>query len=77
VITIASSLINVSYAWANRGALLHGLLVAAEVAALSLVLSVIVGLLLAVMRMSKPPFSWFAVLYINIFRGVPVIVTAV
>jgi His/Glu/Gln/Arg/opine family amino acid ABC transporter permease subunit len=77
VITIASSLINVSYAWANRGALLHGLLVAVEVAALSLALSVMVGLLLAVMRMSKPPFNWFATLYINIFRGVPVIVTAV
>jgi ABC-type amino acid transport system permease subunit len=29
------------------------------------------------MRMSKPPFTWFAGLYINIFRGVPVIVTAV
>lgn len=77
MITFASSLINVSYAWANRGALLHGLLVAVEVAALSLALSVAVGLLLAVMRMSKPPFSWFATLYINVFRGVPVIVTAV
>jgi His/Glu/Gln/Arg/opine family amino acid ABC transporter permease subunit len=77
VITTATSLIDISYGWANRGALLHGLLVAAEVAAVSLVLSVLVGLLLAVMRMSKPPFTWFAVLYINIFRGVPVIVTAV
>jgi His/Glu/Gln/Arg/opine family amino acid ABC transporter permease subunit len=77
VITLASSLINVHYAWENRGALLHGLLVAVEVSAVSLVLSIMVGLLLAVMRMSKPPFSWVAVLYINIFRGVPVIVTAV
>jgi len=76
VITTATSLINWSYAWASRGALMHGLLVAVEVSALSLALSVIVGLLLAVMRMSTPPFSWFATLYINIFRGVPVIVTA-
>ncbi len=76
MITTAASLINWSYAWASRGALMHGLLVAVEVSALSLALSVIVGLLLAVMRMSTPPFSWFATLYINIFRGVPVIVTA-
>jgi His/Glu/Gln/Arg/opine family amino acid ABC transporter permease subunit len=72
-----STIINWSYAWHSRGALLHGLLVAGEVAALSLALSVIVGLLLAVMRMSKPPLTWFAAAYINIFRGVPVIVTAV
>ncbi|WP_249021591.1 amino acid ABC transporter permease [Conexibacter sp. S30A1] len=76
MIAFASSLINWSYAWANRGALLHGLLVAVEVSALSLVLSVSVGLLLAVMRMSRPPFTWLAAIYINIFRGVPVIVTA-
>jgi His/Glu/Gln/Arg/opine family amino acid ABC transporter permease subunit len=76
VIVSATALINWSYAWDNRGALLHGLLVAVEVSALSLALSVVVGLLLAVMRMSKPPLTWFATLYINVFRGVPVIVTA-
>lgn len=76
MIVAATSLINWGYAWANRGALLHGLLIAVELAALSLVLSVIVGLLLAVMRMSRAPFTWFATLYVNIFRGVPVIVTA-
>jgi His/Glu/Gln/Arg/opine family amino acid ABC transporter permease subunit len=76
VIALAS-LIHPGYAWDSRGALLHGLLVAVEVSAASLALSVLVGLLLAVMRMSRPPFSWFATAYINIFRGVPVIVTAV
>jgi His/Glu/Gln/Arg/opine family amino acid ABC transporter permease subunit len=76
VITTATALINWSYAWDSRGQLMHGLLVAVEVSALSLVLSILVGLVLAVMRMSKPPFSWFATVYINIFRGVPVIVTA-
>lgn len=70
------ALVNWGYAWANRGGLLHGLLVAVEICAVSLALSVLVGLLLAVMRMSKAPLSWFATLYINIFRGVPVIVTA-
>lgn len=72
-----SAIINWSYAWSNRGALLHGLLVAVEVSAVSLALSVAIGLLLAVMRMSKPPLCWLATGYINIFRGVPVIVTAV
>src|SRR5258708_39951540 len=27
------------------------------------------------MRMSKPPFTWIAWLYVNIFRGVPALVT--
>jgi His/Glu/Gln/Arg/opine family amino acid ABC transporter permease subunit len=76
VIALAS-IINWSYAWHTRGDLLHGLLVAVEVSALSLALSVLIGLLLAVMRMSKPPLTWVAAAYINIFRGVPVIVTAV
>jgi His/Glu/Gln/Arg/opine family amino acid ABC transporter permease subunit len=75
VIALAS-IINWNYAWQSRGALLHGLLVAVEVSAVSLALSVIVGLLLAVMRMSKPPLSWIATGYINVFRGIPVIVTA-
>lgn len=76
MIVAATSLVNWSYAWHSRGELLHGLLVAVEIAAISLALSVIVGLLLAVMRMSRAPFTWFATMYINIFRGVPVIVTA-
>ncbi len=62
---------------AEPRALLHGLAVAAEVAAVSLALSVLVGLLLALARMSKPPLTWLAALYINIFRGVPVIVSVV
>ena len=73
---VLSSIVDWGYAWSSRGALLHGLLVAVEVSALSLALSVLVGLLLAVMRMSRRPFSLIAAAYINIFRGVPVIVTA-
>jgi His/Glu/Gln/Arg/opine family amino acid ABC transporter permease subunit len=65
-----------SYVWQNRSELLHGLLVAVEVAGVALAFSVLVGLLLAVARMSRPPLSWIAALYINIFRGVPVVVTA-
>lgn len=65
-----------SVVWDNRGLLLHGLLVAAEITVVALGLSVLVGLLLALARMSRPPLTWFASFYINIFRGVPVIVSA-
>ncbi|HEY2654252.1 MAG TPA: amino acid ABC transporter permease [Solirubrobacteraceae bacterium] len=74
--TVFAVALDWSYVWANRGALLHGLLTAVEVSALALAISVIVGLLLALARMSRPPLTWLATAYINIFRGVPVIVTA-
>jgi len=61
----------------NRGALLDGLLTAMEVAFVALILSVIVGLLLALARMGRPPLSWLAGLYINIFRGVPALVSVI
>lgn len=72
-----SGLSNVDWGliWDDRGQLLDGLKVAIEVSLVALVISVFVGLLLAVMRMSKPPLSWLAWLYINIFRGVPALVT--
>ena len=73
---VISSIVDWGYAWSARGELLHGLLVAVEVSAVSLALSVMLGLLLAVMRMSRRPLSWIAAGYINVFRGVPVIVTA-
>src|SRR4029077_16187697 len=76
-VTVPGIAIKWGYVWANRGALLHGLLVSVGVAVVSLALSVRVGLILALGRMSKPPLSWLAALYINIFRGVPVIVSAV
>lgn len=64
-----------SLVWENRESFLRGLLVAIEVAAVALVLSVIVGLVLALARMSKPPFSWLAMIYVNVFRGVPALVS--
>jgi His/Glu/Gln/Arg/opine family amino acid ABC transporter permease subunit len=66
-----------SLLWDNRSILLNGLLVAIEVSVVALVLSVIVGLLLALMRMSKPPLSWLAAVYVNIFRGVPALVSVI
>lgn len=76
-VTVLGIAIKWGYVWDNRGVLLHGLAVAVEVALVSLALSVLVGLLLALARMSKPPLTWLSALYINIFRGVPVIVSVV
>lgn len=74
---LASSTYNWSLVWDNRSALLDGLATAAEVAAVALLLSVVVGLVLALLRMSRPPVSWLATAYINVFRGVPALVSAI
>ena len=62
-------------AWDNRSAYLHGLATALEVAVVAIVLSVIVGLVLALARMKRPPVSWLAAFYVNVFRGVPALVS--
>jgi His/Glu/Gln/Arg/opine family amino acid ABC transporter permease subunit len=63
--------------WDNRSAFWHGLLTAFEVAAVAMVISVVVGLVLALARMSKPPLSWLAAVYVNVFRGVPALVSVI
>jgi His/Glu/Gln/Arg/opine family amino acid ABC transporter permease subunit len=72
-----SGLSNVDWGliWDDRSQLLNGLKVAIEVSLVALVISVFVGLALAVMRMSKAPLTWISWLYINIFRGMPALVT--
>jgi His/Glu/Gln/Arg/opine family amino acid ABC transporter permease subunit len=66
-----------SLLWDNRSALLHGLWTAVSVAFVALILSVVLGLLLALMRMSKAPVSWIAAAYVNVFRGVPALVSVI
>jgi His/Glu/Gln/Arg/opine family amino acid ABC transporter permease subunit len=66
-----------SLIWENRGAFLDGLLTALEVSFVALLISVGVGLILALARMSKPPLSWAAAVYINVFRGVPALVSVI
>jgi His/Glu/Gln/Arg/opine family amino acid ABC transporter permease subunit len=63
--------------WDNRGVLLGGLLTAIEVSLIALLISVAGGLLLAVLRQARAPFSWIAVAYINVFRGVPALVSVI
>lgn len=63
--------------WDNRTMLLDGLVTALEVSAVALVISMVVGLGLALLRMGKAPFSWLAAIYINVFRGVPALVSVI
>jgi His/Glu/Gln/Arg/opine family amino acid ABC transporter permease subunit len=73
----SASTYNWGLIWKNHHALLDGLGTAAEVAACALVISLIVGLLLAVVRMSPRPWCWIATVYINIFRGLPALVSGI
>ncbi len=66
-----------SLIWDHRVDFLKGLEVALEVSLVAMALSVVVGILLALARMSKPPLSWFGVAYINVFRGVPALVSVI
>ncbi len=72
---IFSTVFNWSIAWQYRGQLLAGLGTAVEVAAVALVISVVVGIVLALGRMSRPPVSWLATLWVNVFRGIPALVS--
>jgi His/Glu/Gln/Arg/opine family amino acid ABC transporter permease subunit len=66
-----------SLVWDNRSAFWHGLETALKVASVAMVISIVVGLLLALARMSKPPITWLAAIYINVFRGVPALVSVI
>jgi His/Glu/Gln/Arg/opine family amino acid ABC transporter permease subunit len=66
-----------SLVWEHRVDFLKGLKVALEVSLVAMVLSVVFGILLALARMSKPPLSWLGIAYINVFRGVPALVSVI
>lgn len=66
-----------SLIWEHRSALLNGLATATSVAVVALVLSVVIGLVLALMRMGPKPASWIAAAYVNVFRGVPALVSVI
>ncbi|WP_134742263.1 amino acid ABC transporter permease [Nocardioides sp. 503] len=63
--------------WDYRGDLLRGLLTALEVSGVALVIATAAGLGLAMLRMGRAPLSWLAVVYINVFRGMPALVTVI
>jgi His/Glu/Gln/Arg/opine family amino acid ABC transporter permease subunit len=62
--------------WDHKSQFIYGLELAVKMAAVALVLSVTLGLLLALARMRGGPVAWLAALYINVFRGMPALVTA-
>lgn len=66
-----------SLIWENADVLLLGLRTALAVATVAMVISVVTGLLLALARMSTPPLSWLAAAYINVFRGIPALVSVI
>lgn len=66
-----------SLIWDNREALLAGLWTAFSVAIVGLVISLVFGLFLAVLRSAPRPLNWIASTYINIFRGVPALVSVI
>jgi His/Glu/Gln/Arg/opine family amino acid ABC transporter permease subunit len=66
-----------SLIWEHRVDFMNGLKVAIEVSLVAMVLSIGVGILLALARMSNPPLSWLAAAYINVFRGVPALVSVI
>jgi His/Glu/Gln/Arg/opine family amino acid ABC transporter permease subunit len=77
MITVLSTIYDWSLIWQYRFDLLSGLEVALEVAAAALVISVVAGVIIALGRMLKPPYSWIPTLYINLFRGVPALVSVI
>ncbi|MEW1722048.1 amino acid ABC transporter permease [Streptomyces sp. NPDC093109] len=66
-----------SLIWSHRETLLDGLLTALTVSVVALLVSVVLGMLLALLRMSAPPFRWLAAAYINVFRGIPALVSVI
>jgi His/Glu/Gln/Arg/opine family amino acid ABC transporter permease subunit len=63
--------------WDNHSALLNGLLVALRVSFVAVIISIAGGLLLAMMRLSRQPLSFIAAVYINVFRGIPALVSVI
>jgi His/Glu/Gln/Arg/opine family amino acid ABC transporter permease subunit len=64
--------------WDNKGILLKGLLTALSVSATALVFSLILGLFFALTRMSRfKAISAFASAYVNLFRGIPALVSVI
>lgn len=55
--------------------LLKGAIVTVQVTFYSLVLGTFLGLILALMKLSRfTPIAWFATIFINVIRGLPIIV---
>jgi His/Glu/Gln/Arg/opine family amino acid ABC transporter permease subunit len=76
-VSLASTNYNWHLLWVYRFQLLHGIETALKVAVVALFISMAVGLIFAVLRLAKPPWCWPATLYINVFRGIPALVSII
>jgi His/Glu/Gln/Arg/opine family amino acid ABC transporter permease subunit len=69
---------NWNVVWDNRDALLAGLRTALWVALVAMIISLFTGTFVALLRMSRiKPVTWLASIYINVFRGMPALVTVI
>jgi His/Glu/Gln/Arg/opine family amino acid ABC transporter permease subunit len=68
---------NWSLIWDYRFDFLQGLMTAAGVAVVALILSFILGMFIALARSMRQPIAFFASAYVNIFRGVPALVSVI
>lgn len=56
----------------NLSYILGGMLITLEIAATAIIFGIVWGTILAVMRLSPVKFfSWFAAIYVNVFRSIP------
>ena len=74
---VASTVYNWDLIWQYRSQLLAAVWVAIKVALTALTISVVLGMLFAIWRMARPAISWPAALYINVFRGMPALVSGI
>jgi His/Glu/Gln/Arg/opine family amino acid ABC transporter permease subunit len=74
---VAATIYRWSLLWTYRWAFLHGLATALKVAVVALLISMVVGLLFAVWRMTPAPYCWPATIYINVFLGLPALVSII
>jgi len=63
--------------WDNRDMFWWGLVTALQVSVVALVFSMFFGMILALGRMGKRPGSILAATYINVFRGIPALVSVI
>lgn len=58
----------------NLPYLLNGMVLTLKITLLAVVVGIVWGMILAIMRLSSfAPFRWFAALYVNLFRAVPLV----
>jgi His/Glu/Gln/Arg/opine family amino acid ABC transporter permease subunit len=75
VLAASSYTFDWSVVWDNQGVLLRALKITFEISIVAEILSLVVGLLIAILRVQKArPLQWLAIGFIDFFRAVPLLV---